>query len=77
MIYYQVIIELLSGIYRVSVHLQPINLPLKWELSYFWYFRISRRATVPGLYLCGFFTPPVVGSFFPLAPLPHPWPLTV
>ena len=24
----------------------------------FWYLRISRSATVPGLYLCGFFTPP-------------------
>ena len=34
MIYYQVIIKLLLGIYRVIVHLQPINLPLKWELSY-------------------------------------------
>ena len=28
----------------------------------FWYFLISRRATVPGLYLCGFFTPPVAGA---------------
>ena len=26
--------------------------------TYFWYRRISRRATVPGLYLCGFLTPP-------------------
>jgi hypothetical protein len=26
--------------------------------------RISRSATVPGLYLCGFFTPPVVGADF-------------
>ena len=25
----------------------------------FWYRRISRRATVPGLYRCGFLTPPV------------------
>lgn len=24
----------------------------------FWYFRISRRATVPGRYLCGFLIPP-------------------
>ncbi|OQU75745.1 hypothetical protein SORBI_3010G021401 [Sorghum bicolor] len=30
----------------------------------FWYLRISRSATVPGLYLCGFFTPPVVGADF-------------
>lgn len=30
----------------------------------FWYFRISRRATVPGLNLCGFFTPPVAGADF-------------
>jgi len=30
----------------------------------FWYFLISRRATVPGLYLCGFFTPPLVGADF-------------
>ena len=28
----------------------------------FWYLRISRSATVPGLYLCGFFTPPVAGA---------------
>ncbi|CAN1166113.1 hypothetical protein LINPERPRIM_LOCUS34114 [Linum perenne] len=30
----------------------------------FWYLRISRRATVPGLNLCGFFTPPVAGADF-------------
>merc|ERR1719430_2808544 len=30
----------------------------------FWYRLISRRATVPGLYLCGFFTPPVLGALF-------------
>ena len=29
----------------------------------FWYRRISRRATVPGLYLWGFLTPPVAGAF--------------
>ncbi len=28
----------------------------------FWYRRISRRATVPGLYLWGFLTPPVAGA---------------
>jgi hypothetical protein len=28
----------------------------------FWYLRISRSATVPGLYLCGFLTPPVAGA---------------
>ncbi|KAK9670692.1 hypothetical protein RND81_13G218600 [Saponaria officinalis] len=28
----------------------------------FWYLRISRSATVPGRYLWGFFTPPVVGA---------------
>merc|ERR1719174_2014563 len=28
----------------------------------FWYLRISRRATVPGRYLWGFFTPPAVGA---------------
>ena len=28
----------------------------------FWYLLISRRATVPGLYLWGFFTPPVDGA---------------
>jgi hypothetical protein len=28
----------------------------------FWYLRISRRATVPGRNLCGFFTPPVAGA---------------
>ena len=26
--------------------------------AHFWYRLISRRATVPGLYLCGFLTPP-------------------
>jgi hypothetical protein len=30
-------------------------------VAHFWYRLISRRATVPGLYLCGFLTPPVVG----------------
>merc|ERR1712151_1484693 len=30
----------------------------------FWYLRISRRATVPGRYLCGFLTPPAVGADF-------------
>ncbi|KAF2925317.1 hypothetical protein DAI22_06g043200 [Oryza sativa Japonica Group] len=28
----------------------------------FWYLRISRSATVPGLKRCGFFTPPVAGA---------------
>merc|ERR1719486_1677760 len=28
----------------------------------FWYLRISRRATVPGRYRWGFFTPPVAGA---------------
>ena len=37
----------------------------------FWYLRISRRATVPGRYLCGFFCCPFcpccdAGSFLPL-----------
>lgn len=31
------------------------------ETTHFWYRLISRRATVPGLYLWGFLTPPVVG----------------
>ena len=30
----------------------------------FWYLLISLRATVPGLYLCGFLTPPVAGADF-------------
>ena len=30
----------------------------------FWYLLISRRATVPGLYLWGFLTPPVEGADF-------------
>ena len=30
----------------------------------FWYLLISLRATVPGLYLCGFMTPPVAGADF-------------
>ena len=28
----------------------------------FWYLLISRRATVPGLYRCGFLTPPVTAA---------------
>ena len=28
----------------------------------FWYLRISRSATVPGRYRCGFLTPPVAGA---------------
>ena len=28
----------------------------------FWYLLISRRATVPGLYQCGFLTPPVAAT---------------
>jgi hypothetical protein len=33
----------------------------RWrEKGLTWYFLISRRATVPGLYLWGFLTPPVV-----------------
>ena len=30
----------------------------------FWYRLISLRATVPGLYLWGFLTPPVAGALF-------------
>ena len=30
----------------------------------FWYFLISLKATVPGRYLCGFFTPPDKGADF-------------
>jgi hypothetical protein len=33
--------------------------------TYFWYRLISRRATVPGLYLWGFLTPPVAVDFVP------------
>ena len=34
-----------------------------WRSSVdFWYLRISLRATVPGRYLWGFFTPPVAGA---------------
>ena len=32
--------------------------------AHFWYFLISLNATVPGLYLCGFLTPPVVVAVF-------------
>ena len=46
-----------------------ISLTRRWKGSFlmsssvdFWYLRISLRATVPGLYLCGFFTPPVAGA---------------
>ena len=48
-----------------------ISLTSLWNGSFlikssvdFWYFLISRRATVPGLYLCGFLTPPAVGADF-------------
>merc|ERR1712178_171393 len=48
-----------------------ISLTRRWNGSLrmsssvdFWYLLISRRATVPGLYLWGFFTPPVEGALF-------------
>ncbi|KAK2970984.1 hypothetical protein RJ640_029538 [Escallonia rubra] len=48
-----------------------ISLTSLWKGSFlirssvlFWYFRISLSATVPGLNLCGFFTPPVAGADF-------------
>ena len=48
-----------------------ISLTRRWKGSFlmrssvdFWYLLISRRATVPGLYLWGFFTPPVAGADF-------------
>merc|ERR1719281_2301920 len=48
-----------------------ISLTRRWNGSLrmrssvdFWYLLISLRATVPGLYLCGFFTPPVAGADF-------------
>merc|ERR1712183_1003770 len=48
-----------------------ISLTRRWKGSFlmrssvdFWYLLISRRATVPGLYLWGFFTPPVDGADF-------------
>ena len=37
------------------------NLRIKSSVD-FWYFLISLKATVPGRYLCGFFTPPAVGA---------------
>merc|ERR1719383_1637205 len=46
-----------------------ISLTRRWKGSLrirssvdFWYLLISRRATVPGLYLRGFLTPPVLGA---------------
>ena len=48
-----------------------ISLTRRWNGSFlmrssvlFWYLLISRRATVPGLYRWGFFTPPVAGALF-------------
>merc|ERR1740121_2803973 len=48
-----------------------ISLTRRWKGSLrmrssvdFWYLLISRRATVPGLYLWGFLTPPVAGADF-------------
>merc|ERR1712029_183856 len=48
-----------------------ISLTRRWNGSFlmrssvdFWYLLISRRATVPGLYLWGFLTPPVAGADF-------------
>jgi len=47
------------------------SLTSRWKGSFrnsrlvdFWYFRISRRATVPGRYLRFFLTPPSLGPFF-------------
>ena len=48
-----------------------ISLTRRWKGNFliirsvdFWYFLISRSATVPGRYRCGFFTPPVAGALF-------------
>ena len=48
-----------------------ISLTRRWKGNFlmsssvdFWYLLISLRATVPGLYLWGFFTPPVEGADF-------------
>merc|ERR1711981_1546956 len=48
-----------------------ISLTSLWKGSFlmrssvdFWYLLISRRATVPGLYLLGFLTPPMAGADF-------------
>ena len=54
----------------LGLHQEP-SVVLKWAssilykvLTDFWNFLISLRATVPGLYLCGFLTPPVTEADF-------------
>jgi hypothetical protein len=42
------------GLFAISAAIESERVSLTW------YFLISRRATVPGLYLWGFLTPPVV-----------------
>lgn len=43
---------------KVSTSQEPTRRGAQDTLTHFWYLLISRSATVPGLYLCGFFTPP-------------------
>ena len=38
---------------------EKVSLKLNFNFTVLWYFLISLRATVPGLYLCAFLTPPV------------------
>ena len=47
-----------------SVVLERASPFLCMALTDFWNFLISLRATVPGLYLCGFLTPPVTEADF-------------
>ena len=56
---------------RSFLYSDAISLTNLWNGSFlinksvlFWYLRISLSATVPGLYLWGFFTPPVGGAVF-------------
>ena len=56
---------------RSFLYSEAISLTTLWNGNFlmsksvlFWYFLISLRATVPGLYLWAFFTPPAAGAVF-------------
>ena len=56
---------------RSFLYSDAISLTTLWKGNFlisksvlFWYFLISLRATVPGLYLWAFFTPPAAGAVF-------------
>ena len=52
---------------RYYPHLEKGSFLIRSSVD-FWNLLISRNATVPGRYLCGFLTPPVAGTFFTPGP---------